>query len=164
MTRTEQSLQPRQRPGPLPTPRDCACGLLLREGRILLGLRSTQRCRRAGLWDLIGGHVEPGESVAEALVRELGEELDIRPTAYAYRTTLRERNPARNGARNYHIFMVTAWSGNGPRLCGDEHQALAWHRLDQALALDLALPDYPDLFRETFRPPCQIHAALGKPS
>ena len=164
MTATNESLWPLRHPQELPVPQDCACGLLLRERRILLGLRSPHRQQRAGLWDLIGGHVEPGESVAEALLRELAEELDIRATAYSYRTTLRERDPARNGARNYHIFMVTAWSGAGPRLCGDEHQALAWYRLDQALNLDLALPDYPDLFRETFRPPLYAHAALGRPS
>lgn len=35
-------------------------------------------------WDLIGGHVEVGESPEEALVREVKEELDITLTDYKF--------------------------------------------------------------------------------
>ncbi len=37
-----------------------------------------------GHWDLIGGHVEEGETPEEALVREVKEELDIELTEYAF--------------------------------------------------------------------------------
>jgi 8-oxo-dGTP diphosphatase len=35
-------------------------------------------------WDLIGGHVEEGETPGEALVREVKEELDIELTDYTF--------------------------------------------------------------------------------
>lgn len=35
-------------------------------------------------WDLIGGHVEEGETPEEALVREVKEELDIDITEYSF--------------------------------------------------------------------------------
>lgn len=50
--------------------------IIERDGRILIGRR------RAGMphplkWEFPGGKVEPGETPAEALARELREELDI---------------------------------------------------------------------------------------
>ena len=49
---------------------------LLRDGRVLAS-RRTEPPRLAGLWEFPGGKVEPGESDAEALVRELREELQV---------------------------------------------------------------------------------------
>ena len=49
---------------------------LLRDGRVLAS-RRTEPPRLAGLWEFPGGKVEPGESDAEALVRELREELRV---------------------------------------------------------------------------------------
>jgi len=44
-------------------------------GRILIAKRNPQQ-RYGGLWEFPGGKVETGESYAEALVREIREELD----------------------------------------------------------------------------------------
>lgn len=45
-------------------------------GRVLLARRTRGR-DLAGLWEFSGGKVEPGEAPAEALVRELQEELGV---------------------------------------------------------------------------------------
>lgn len=46
-------------------------------GRILLGRRANTSYA-AGLWGLPGGHVDPGEQLAETAVRETLEEVGIR--------------------------------------------------------------------------------------
>ena len=49
---------------------------LVRDGQVLAS-RRTEPPRLAGLWEFPGGKVEPGEGDAEALVRELREELRV---------------------------------------------------------------------------------------
>jgi 8-oxo-dGTP diphosphatase len=49
---------------------------LVRDGRVLAS-RRTAPPRLAGLWEFPGGKVEDGESDAEALARELAEELGV---------------------------------------------------------------------------------------
>ncbi|SFD09951.1 NUDIX domain-containing protein [Bosea sp. CRIB-10] len=63
-------------------PVEYACALPLKGERVLLGLRASHRRNRPSCWDTIGGHVEPGETVEAALVRELQEELGIAPTGF----------------------------------------------------------------------------------
>ena len=50
--------------------------LLERDGRLFAARRAAGR-REAGLWELPGGKVEPGEDDRTALARELREELNI---------------------------------------------------------------------------------------
>ena len=62
---------------------DVAVGVLLRaDGRFLLTSRPEGKVY-AGYWEFPGGKLEPGESVAAALARELHEELgiDVAPAA-----------------------------------------------------------------------------------
>ncbi len=56
---------------------DVAVGVLIREdGRVLLGSRPAGK-PYAGYWEFPGGKLEQGETIHEALARELKEELDI---------------------------------------------------------------------------------------
>ncbi len=45
-------------------------------GQVLIALRDKNK-HQGGLWEFPGGKVEAGESVSEALARELEEELDL---------------------------------------------------------------------------------------
>jgi len=47
-----------------------------RDGRILISLRHDN-AHQGGLWEFPGGKIEPGESVEQALARELKEELGV---------------------------------------------------------------------------------------
>ncbi len=127
---------------------DCAGGLILTDGRILLGLRAPDSKTYPNVWDIFGGHVKGEETIEEALVRELREELDITPSEFKFIATFSEPDPRRNGKCLYHFYKVTSWSGPGPRLCGAEHTEIRWHTLDEALALNLAAPEYHALFRD----------------
>lgn len=51
-------------------------GAWIQSGRVLAARRGPGRAR-AGLWELPGGKVEPGEDDREALRRELAEELGV---------------------------------------------------------------------------------------
>jgi 8-oxo-dGTP diphosphatase len=55
------------------------------KGEFLLYLRDNKPdIPFPGYWDLIGGHVEEGETPEQALVREVKEELDIDLTEYRF--------------------------------------------------------------------------------
>ena len=55
------------------------------KGEFLLALRDDKAwIPFPNHWDLIGGHVEEGETPEEALIREVKEELDIELTNYAF--------------------------------------------------------------------------------
>ena len=40
---------------------------------VLLGKRDARRAFYPNVWDLLGGHLEPGETFEQALVREVGD-------------------------------------------------------------------------------------------
>ncbi len=62
------------------------------DGRLFFQRRSPHRRLFPNCWDIVGGHVEPGETVEEALHREVAEETGWRVSVvlglvgdYAYR-------------------------------------------------------------------------------
>jgi 8-oxo-dGTP pyrophosphatase MutT (NUDIX family) len=100
-----------------------------------------------------------GRKRQRTLLRELEEELGVKALAFEEIATLEEPQPAENGEANYHIFAVTAWTGE-PRLLNAEHSEIRWLSLDQALVLSLAHPRYGQLFRAVLegrsQPNCDI--------
>lgn len=79
-----------------------------RHNRVLLVLRGHEPAK--GLWSLPGGSVEPGESMEEALVREVGEEtgLSIVVGDEVWRAHI---ELAAGKPYNIHTFLVTGFSG-----------------------------------------------------
>lgn len=117
--------------------------LLLQGGNVLLARRSPERKAYPDLWSFPGGHVEAGETLTEALVRETAEEIGIVPLTYTVLGTIADPNaPA-----TYHMFGVTSWKGE-PAILDDEHTELKWFALAEAASLpDLALEAYRPLLR-----------------
>ena len=118
-----------------------AGAMIVREGEILLGRRSPHRRICPNTWDLIGGHLEAGETADQALVRELGEEIGVEPTDYrllgVIDFTLEAGEPL-----HFQLYRVDAFKGT-PRLLDDEHTELRWFDSIEAAALpDLASPRY----------------------
>jgi 8-oxo-dGTP diphosphatase len=56
-----------------------ACALIDPDSRVLIARRPEGRSL-AGLWEFPGGKVEEGETLEEALIRELDEELSVTVT------------------------------------------------------------------------------------
>ena len=125
----------------------CACGVLIKQGLILLAKRSPGRKLYPDAWDMVGGHQEDGESIEQTLRREFEEEIGVTPTAFSLLAVLDEPAPKINGERAYHVYAITAWRGPRPAMRGDEHVDLRWFTVDQALALDLALAQYREVLK-----------------
>ncbi|MCE3000580.1 MAG: Nudix family hydrolase [Betaproteobacteria bacterium] len=94
------------------------------DGRFLLAQRPPGKAY-AGYWEFPGGKVEPDETPALALKRELQEELGINITT-AHPWLTREYD-YEHAAVRLDFFRVRAWRGE---LRGREQQAFAWQRID----------------------------------
>jgi 8-oxo-dGTP diphosphatase len=122
---------------------DCVGALLVRDGELLLGRRSSDCQWLANAWDVFGGHIEHGESEEDALRRELAEELGIVPLRFQRLETIRGDRPE---PWRLHLYVVCAWQGE-PRNCQpQEHAEIRWCALTEAeQRLGAAHPDFPRL-------------------
>ena len=128
---------------------DIVNALFVRRDEVLLARRSPHRRTYPNRWSFPGGHVEPGETLDDALVRELREEVSVTPLAFRKLGTLSEPQPRLNGDVVYHFYAVSGWAGGEPRIVDNEHSELRWFGIDTACALpDLALPEYSAMLRK----------------
>ncbi|GHB43384.1 DNA mismatch repair protein MutT [Pseudovibrio japonicus] len=125
---------------------DIVNGLLLRNQRVLMGLRSPLRRTFPSVWSFPGGHVETGETLEEALKRELGEEVGVEPMAFAKLTQFSTQADIGKEPIVFHLFTVDQWVGETENL-GDEHTELRWVDHRDAINLPgLAFPQYRNVF------------------
>lgn len=131
-------------------PHEVVAALIIQGQRILLGQRSATRPFYPGVWDVFGGHVEPGEQQDQTLLRELQEELSITPTQWTYLETSTHSLPASpnepSDTLTVHLYLVTAWDGTPVNCQTEEHSEIGWFSLAQAIQLDLADAAYLTLF------------------
>ena len=120
---------------------DVAVGVLLRpDGTVLLGNRPADK-PWPGWWELPGGKLEAGESVQQALTRELKEEIGITVTQTTPWVTYVHKYPTTTVRLAF--CRVTEWSGEPQGL---EGQLLRWVPIDTAHDVPQLLPaTYPPL-------------------
>lgn len=120
-------------PGPAPRPEVCVGAVAVDGGRLLLVRRAPGR-EGAGSWAVPGGRVEPGESLGEAVVRELHEETGLRARCGDFVGWAE-----RMGNSFHHVildFRVTVLDPADRAEAGDDADAVAWVSLPQ-------VRDYP---------------------
>ena len=118
-----------------------------RDGRVLVARRSANQ-HLGGLWEFPGGKVEAGETVNQALARELHEELGIDVLAQSALCCIQHDYSDKTVLLD--VWIVNAFSGTAH---GKEGQPLRWlfpHELkhadfpqaNQAIIRALQLPDF----------------------
>jgi 8-oxo-dGTP diphosphatase len=100
------------------------------QGRVLLLLRGPTDPWMPGRWNLPGGRIERGESVAEAARRETHEEAGLR----VYTVTPLGQVAAPSGAID--VLYADYWDGR-VRLLDGEHSRSAWVPREVAWTWDL---------------------------
>lgn len=92
-----------------------ALALCDNQGRWLMHLRGEEK-HHGGLWEFPGGKVEPGENPANALVREVDEELGITLDAASIMPALFAEEPIEVGKTQIVILLYTfaGWGGQEP--------------------------------------------------
>lgn len=116
-----------------------------RDGKVLLAQRS--RGSYLGKWGFPGGHVERGETVVEAGMRELMEETGIAATPRGVVTHLDVIGRDDFGTITFHYVLLAVLADwvSGEGVAADDAADLRWITLDEMRAG--ALPLLPDVER-----------------
>jgi 8-oxo-dGTP diphosphatase len=118
---------------------DVAAAVILSQDRqrFLLACRPDGTAY-GGFWEFPGGKIEVGESVEDALKRELHEELGIRVTRATPWLTRSFIYP--HALTRLHFWRVTDWEGEIGARNPFEHSAVCWHVIDIPCKLAPMLP------------------------
>lgn len=117
------AVQPRQGGADRPLVQVAVGVLMQSDGRFLLTSRPFSKVY-AGYWEFPGGKLEAGESVEQALARELEEELGIRISQVENWRSTQVDYP--HAWVQLNFCKVWAWDG---RLCMREGQQFSWQSL-----------------------------------
>lgn len=116
---------------------EVAAAAILHHGRVLAA-RRTRPADVAGGWELPGGKIDPGETVADAVAREISEELGCQ---VALVSSLEGRSPIKPG------YVLTAHTAR--LVAGEpvpvEHDAIRWLAADELDDVDWLPSDLPFL-------------------
>lgn len=118
-------------------PLEVVCGIIERDGLFLAAQRG-EHGHNAGLWELPGGKIEPGEQPAAALIRELREELGVEIVVGEHLQRVVHHYPWAPIALT--ALRCRIQSGEPSAL---EHQALRWIAPAQISLLSWAPADIP---------------------
>lgn len=117
-----------------------AVGILIDPlGRVLV-TRRAPKTHQGGLWEFPGGKVEPGETISDALARELQEELGVAVLTSEPFMTLQHDYGDQHVC--LAVYRVTGWRGEPS---GMEGQPLAWQQPENLIEWSFPAANQPIL-------------------
>ena len=94
-------------------PRDVTVLFLRQSDKLLIAMK--KRGFGKGKWNGVGGKVEPGETIEDAVVRETQEEIGVTPLKYEKVAVLNfkfdNHKQAGDLQMRAHVYICTKWSG-----------------------------------------------------
>ncbi|GAA1108762.1 hypothetical protein GCM10009630_02130 [Kribbella jejuensis] len=121
---------------------DCV-GALIRDEqqRVYVQRRTAERRLLPGIWDIVGGHLEPGETPEQALAREVEEETGWKVREIVWTVADWEWEWEGRVRREVDYLITVDGDLSRPRLEAGKHDASTWVGPDD---LDLLLVNRPD--------------------
>jgi 8-oxo-dGTP diphosphatase len=121
-------------------------------GRLLLQRRPEGSDRFAGLWNGVGGHVEPGEDAREGALREIREETGLTPKRLELRAVIHETGLL---GRSHLMFVFTGEAPSSEDLPEGPAGECRWFERGE-VPLDSLVPDLPVLLPAVLDPSAAI--------
>jgi hypothetical protein len=122
--------------------RRCVVGALVRDhrGRVFVHRRGPNRVWLPNGWDVLGGHVEAGESLLEALAREITEEsgwhLVGTPRLIFTADWETDEDGTPNRRREFDFLVEVQGDLTRPRLERPQHTEYRWIGPEEVALLD----------------------------
>jgi 8-oxo-dGTP pyrophosphatase MutT (NUDIX family) len=115
----------------------CVVGGLIRnaEGRIFAQKRTLDRRLFPGCWDIVGGHVEAGETLTQALAREIEEETGWRLTEVGTLIKLFDWESGGVRRREFDFLVEVDGDLNAPQLETEKFATYDWFGPDNVARL-----------------------------
>jgi 8-oxo-dGTP pyrophosphatase MutT (NUDIX family) len=107
-------------------------GALIRDarGRVFIQRRSATRRVLPGIWDIVGGHIESGENLEQALAREIKEETGWELRGIGQQIADWEWEYDGVVRRELDYLVDVEGDPAAPTLEAGKHDAFAWVGLD----------------------------------
>ncbi|MCL1142057.1 8-oxo-dGTP diphosphatase MutT [Shewanella gaetbuli] len=119
-----------------------AVGVILNNNKQILLAKRHGHLHQGGKWEFPGGKVESDETVTQALIRELKEEVNITVNSSAPFMDISHNYPDKHVRLDIHL--VTDFSGEAK---GMEQQQIEWVSLQQLADYDFPEANKPILNR-----------------
>jgi mutator protein MutT len=87
----------------------CTLVFLIEDDNILLAMK--KRGFGSDRWNGVGGKIEPGETVEQAMIRETQEEIGVTPLEFTSVGFHDFRFPDGTADMHVHVFLCTKWQG-----------------------------------------------------
>jgi 8-oxo-dGTP pyrophosphatase MutT (NUDIX family) len=116
--------------------------VLVDQGRALLVHRHAGRRLFPDVWDLPGGHVEPGEAPDETARREVAEEVGVTVVDLELVDV-----PVDAPGAVTHVYLALSWHGDPANAAPHEHDQIGWFTPAEAELLRLAVPEVAAILR-----------------